>query len=157
KPMTTSFAVARRSVTTDAEGRFELKDVPPGLHFIQSPNNYPGLSGANSMVPFQVIAGEVEKEIHWDFPLCEVRGRVMACKSGGAPENVRAEILKKPGFSGSERTPAATRIEEVPLDESGRFSYKHLSSGEYLLLVRGRGWEMASREFEIGDGEPSML
>ncbi len=154
KPVAGQVFIAHQNVRPDADGRYEIDRVPPGIHFIQSPNNYPGLPGTNSMIRFDLSPADKDLQLDWDFPLCALRGRVVA---GGAAE-IEAKpsiaIWMKTGDHTQLRRSAPYKVADVPCDSSGAFSFANLTSGEYFIVARAKGFAIEVRELDVKKDSP---
>lgn len=157
EPLKGQVFIAHQSARLDSDGRYELEAIPPGVHYIQSPNNYPGLPHPNSMIRFEVSPGQRERELNWDFPLREVQGRVFAGESGKPPQGATVEILMLPDVDREDVQIAAISITKPVPDEEGAFAYKYLTTGDYVLLSRARGYEMGFESFAVSGDTPATV
>jgi len=149
--------VAHKSATTDAEGRYEVRDVAPGRYFIQSPNNYAGLPGQNSLVPFEVVPAMRELELNWNFALCEIRGRIVSPDGGAPPAGAKVKVLKISKESYRDVLASPMEAAAADVDAEGRFSHRHLTTGTYFLVVRVPGHEVETVPFDIAEDAPAVL
>ncbi len=156
KPLLKQVFVAHQSVRLDADGRYEIDAIAPGTHVLQGPTNYPGLPQFSKRIRFEVSPADKVLEVSWDFPLCEIRGRAVMSGETDTPPKLSITIWLKYAEDSQPRTVAPFQAAEAHPDAAGAFVYKHLTSGEYFLLVRAKGFEMQVLEFEVSKDSPKV-
>ncbi len=129
------------TTTTDEEGEFYFADVPPGDYVI-----------------------EAQLDTHRDFDTeltlndgdeLEVEYAVL-----GRDENVVGEIREagtRDRLAGMEVVLVDADTDEIVREdysgEEGRFSFQGIDPGDYLLVVRGSGYDSAEFELDVIDDE----
>jgi protocatechuate 3,4-dioxygenase beta subunit len=139
-----------RSVSTDAEGRYELKDLPPGQYrlaasatrFLQSQYGtaMPGPVGLNN--PARTITlVEGEKFPSADFSLlrfCAIEGSIVD-EFGQPVPNVMVQVSQLSYGGGRKRLMPAIGSQAAgpirPTDDNGRFRISGLAPGEYYVTA----------------------
>ncbi|MEO8348899.1 MAG: carboxypeptidase regulatory-like domain-containing protein [Acidobacteriota bacterium] len=117
------------ATVTDDEGRFTLKDVPPGVLRVSASTAFPSGRSASKSVDVAEGAGEVPIEIVFDGA-SRLSGRVTR---GERPlSGVFVMAMPDPPGSAGGRASGQT-------DESGQYALEGLTDGSYQVTLSGQG------------------
>lgn len=137
-----------RTVFTDDQGHYRLENVPPGRYYIVAgllgqATYYPGAAEDNRAT---IVTVTPDSNQNFDFTLVtplggRARGRVTPPAPAGAQE--RAVL------SGAEMS----EVLELPVRADGTFDFGHLPKGRYLLNIFPYYPGLASKAFDVTDGD----
>jgi protocatechuate 3,4-dioxygenase beta subunit len=126
------FASARDyedGAVTGDDGRFTLRDVPPGVLRLQASTAFPAMRSTSRSLEVPEGASDVPVEIVFEGT-SRLSGRVTR---GGKPiSNAFVSATPDPPIAATGRSSDQT-------DEDGRYSIEGLSDGNYVIQVSGQG------------------
>jgi protocatechuate 3,4-dioxygenase beta subunit len=128
----------RMTVTSDAGGAYEFKNVARGGRFLTV--SAPGFA----QISIPNVHFEKEEVVVRDVILKTAEaicGRVFGPGNVGVPG---AKVIAI-GISATQQT---TRV-EVLTDQNGEFCFENLAPGEYNMIASARGWRMISRNNRV--------
>jgi hypothetical protein len=141
-----------RTTITDAQGRYQLTNIPPGRYYIVAgalgqATYHPGVDDSNRATVVQVTPGSTAT---MDFPLVSqlggrVSGHVRPAAEPGIQERAVLSAVK------------LSEIIEMPIAADGSFDFGHVPKGTYLLNVFPLLPGLGSLAFEVGDADMTSL
>jgi protocatechuate 3,4-dioxygenase beta subunit len=140
-------------VRTDANGRYEMAELPPGAKFFvyaERTVHPPDREFVEEPVALSEVTPDVGAAKAGDASVCDLKLRalsslvVVVAPDAGGDAKETAFILDKPP-----RTPPWDRDEESP----GGRTWKELLPGKYVLHVDADGWTPHTQTVEIPEGE----
>jgi len=156
RPVQGGIYIAGLSTKLDPDGRFLLEGLRPGAYKVQFPP-YPGVSPTIAGgAPFEVPAGALSVEVDWDFPLCELRGKV-ATAGGVIPSGLKCELLAVMDTANPRMRSFTLPAGPIPIDERGSFTHRYLTTGRCALEVRAKGFRTERKLLEVGNGTPTTI
>lgn len=141
-----SDVAARRSVGTDHEGRFEIRDLEPGRYRLQVS------SGRHGFTHDQILDLQADQDRIVEIATARVAGRVT--EAGGSTPIPDAMILLR--RVAGDGVPAgasdAAFLVGVPTEADGSFRIPRVTAGRYTLTARKDSYAAAEEMLDVEPG-----
>lgn len=138
--------VARRSVGTDHEGRFEIHDLEPGRYRLQVS------SGRHGFTHDEILDLQTDRDKIVEIATARVAGRVTEAQ-GSAPIPEAMILLRRVAGDGAPTGASdAAFLIGVPTEADGSFRIPRVTAGRYTLTARKDGYATAEEILAIEPG-----
>jgi hypothetical protein len=139
---------------TDAAGRFQLEDVPPGRYYVvagklQTPIFYPGVRDIAAAKTIQVLAKATVRDIDFEvgvlsapssgstssLPVVRVTGRVVLKNNAPVPPNITLQAFPPAGGALAAARASSFPTQTLPVAQDGTFSADLFGVDQHLSVV----------------------